>query len=282
MHSKYEISGTVNLDSHPALADEQSYPEFQTKLKQFKSQIQMQTSAGVGATYLKFGDGDYFFLKGKRVGSAAPGARAISRPVSWLERRKYIQKASTVDFMMCEIYPENRRHFSSVFPNREIDFPAEIVYGLVANKWLITRTKGRVALIGAAQKLDLIQELLGHERYREYLGIESFVDYIPVPQKYAADSPADLSRQVGAKVEASSANLFLMGLGHVKSWLIPSLSGYKEAVFVDIGSGIDALAGIIDSKRPYFGAWQNFRLPNSNLYKDIDYLQFNHENIVEL
>jgi hypothetical protein len=242
----------------------------------------MQVSKGIGATYLKFGDGDYYFLKGKRVGSAAPGARAISRPVSWAKRQKFIKMANSVDYMMCEIYPENRRRFASVFRGREVDFPAEIVYGLVANRWLINQTGGQVGLIGASQKLDLIQELLTHKEYRDYLGIKEFADYIPIPQKFAADSPEALSKDIGARVEASSAAVFLMGIGHVKSWLIPSLSSYRKAIFLDVGSGIDALAGIIDSKRPYFGAWKNFRLPNPDRYTGIDYLQFNNENIFQL
>ena len=190
--------------------------------------------------------------------------------------------ANTVDFMMCEIYPENRSHFSRVFRGREVDFPAEIVYGLVANRWLINQTGGRIGLIGASQKLDIIQELLTHNQYRDYLGIDGFADYIPIPQKYAADSPESLSKVIGAQVEATSANLFLMGVGHVKSWLIPAISRYREAVYLDVGSGIDALAGVIDSKRPYFGDWKNFRLPSAERYSGIDYLQFNNENIVQL
>lgn len=282
MHSQYEVPGTVNFDDHISLSSPLTYPKFQEDLSSFQTQIQMQVSQGTGATYLKFGDGDYYFLKGKRVGSAAPGARAISRPVSWAKRQKFIKMANGVDYMMCEIYPENRRRFDGVFRGRQIDFPAEIVYGLVANRWLINQTGGQVGLIGASQKLDLIKELLTHHEYRDYLGIEEFADYIPIPQKFAADSPEALSKDIGARVESSSAKVFLMGIGHVKSWLIPALSSYRETIYLDIGSGIDALAGIIDSKRPYFGAWKNYRLPRSDWYTGIDYLQFNNENIFQL
>ncbi len=282
MHSQYAVPGTSNLDEHISLKSPLTYPKFQEDLSSFQEQIRTQVANNVGATYLKFGDGDYYFLKGKRIGSAKPGARAISRPVSWAKRQKFIKMANSVDYMMCEIYPENRGHFASVFRNREVDFPAEIVYGLLANKWLINQTGGRVGIIGAAQKLDLIQELLTHNEYRDYLGIEEFADYIPIPQKFAADSPEALSKDVGTRVQASTADVFLMGIGHVKSWLIPSLRSYRNAIFLDVGSGVDALAGIIDSKRPYFGAWKNFRLPITDRYSGIDYLQFDNENIFQL
>lgn len=35
---------------------------------------------------------------------------------------------------------------------------------------------------------------------------------------------------------------------------------YKNAVYIVIGSGIDAYAGIQDNERPYMGDWINFRI----------------------
>ena len=40
------------------------------------------------------------------------------------------------DYYTCEIYPENRKMFSEVI-DRDIDYPAEYGYGLVANKWFL-------------------------------------------------------------------------------------------------------------------------------------------------
>ena len=48
---------------------------------------------------------------------------------------------------------------------------------------------------------------------------------------------------------------------------------YKNAVFYDVGSGIDALAGIIDFERPYMGNWTNYRLRDFD-YNKIDFLQY--------
>jgi hypothetical protein len=38
-----------------------------------------------------------------------------------------------------------------------------------------------------------------------------------------------------------------------------------NAVFIDVGCGISALAGLVSNTRPYFDDWINFRL------KDFDY-----------
>jgi len=36
----------------------------------------------------------------------------------------------------------------------------------------------------------------------------------------------------------------------------------KPAVYIDVGAGIDGLAGMLDIKRPYAGDWTNFRVKN--------------------
>jgi hypothetical protein len=54
------------------------------------------------------------------------------------------------------------------------------------------------------------------------------------------------------------------------------LTKMRNVVFLDIGSGIDALAGVIDSQRPYFGSWLNYRTKDESIYSEIDLLQYKH------
>ncbi len=35
---------------------------------------------------------------------------------------------------------------------------------------------------------------------------------------------------------------------------------------------MDAIAGIVNNKRPYFGDWKNYRLKNEKIYGDVDFL----------
>jgi hypothetical protein len=72
----------------------------------------------------------------------------------------------------------------------------------------------------------------------------------------------------------SEAEIFLIGVGHLKSGILSEITNMKDAVYLDIGSGIDALAGLIDGKRPYFGSWVNHRVRNIELYNDVDLLQY--------
>jgi hypothetical protein len=177
--------------------------------------------------------------------------------------------------LLCEIYPENRKMFTEVIPNISIDYPAEYGYGLVANKWFFKTFSGRIGLIGGKEKIDLIKKLMSHKEYQEYLGIEKFNDYISIPQKYACDNLISVEEDVANQLKESSSDIFLIGVGHVKSGLTHRLKKYKNSVFFDIGSGIDAIAGIIDINRPYFGNWVNYQIKNDEIYNKLDYLNYN-------
>ena len=74
----YKIEGSVNNDQNPCFHNEESCPEFQEKLEFFKKLLIQQVKHNKSATYYKYGDGDYYFLKKQGVGSATPGKRAVS------------------------------------------------------------------------------------------------------------------------------------------------------------------------------------------------------------
>jgi hypothetical protein len=174
---------------------------------------------------------------------------------------------------MCEIMEQNKSYFQEIF-NKGFDFPGEFVYGLLANKWLLKSFKGKVGIIGADEKIKIIQELIKNEEYQEYLGINKFEDYISIPQKFACDNIKKTREMVKNQLQQATSSIFLLGVGHVKSGLTYLLPTYKKAVYLDIGSGVDALAGIIDKKRPYFNNWINYKLKNNSIYNNVDYLQF--------
>ena len=46
---------------------------------------------------------------------------------------------------------------------------------------------------------------------------------------------------------------------------------HKNAIYLDVGSGIDALAGVIDPGRPYMGGWKNHLSRQFN-YGSLDFL----------
>jgi len=270
---QYKIEGTINNDQNPCFHDETTYPKFQEELEEFKHLLIELVYLNEPKTFYKFGDGDYYFLNKIPTGSATPGRRALSKSYDEINHDAFVKGAQECDYYTCEIYPENRVNFIDVI-QRRIDYPAEFGYGLVANKWLLKTFAGQIGLIGAGAKLNIIKNLMEAPQYQEYLGLEKFEDYISLPQKFACDDLEATEKMVASQLMKSTSNIFLMGMGHVKSGLIHRLSKYRNAVFLDVGASIDALAGIIDVDRPYAGDWTNYQIDDVQLYKGIDFLAY--------
>ena len=270
---QYKIEGTINNDQNPCFHDETVYPKFQEELEEFKHLLIELVYLNEPKTFYKFGDGDYYFLNKIPTGSATPGRRALSKSYDEINHDAFVKGAQECDYYTCEIYPENRVNFIDVI-QRRIDYPAEFGYGLVANKWLLKTFAGQIGLIGAGLKLNIIKNLMEAPQYQEYLGLEKFEDYISLPQKFACDDLDATEEMVASQLMKSTSKIFLMGMGHVKSGLIHRLSKYRNAVFLDVGASIDALAGIIDVDRPYAGDWTNYQIDDVQLYKGIDFLAY--------
>mgnify|MGYP000524522234 FL=1 len=270
---QYKIEGTINNDQNPCFHDETTYPKFQEELEEFKHLLIELVYLNEPKTFYKFGDGDYYFLNKIPTGSATPGRRALSKSYDEINHDAFVKGAQECDYYTCEIYPENRVNFIDVI-QRRIDYPAEFGYGLVANKWLLKTFAGQIGLIGAGLKLNIIKNLMEAPQYQEYLGLEKFEDYISLPQKFACDDLDATEEMVASQLVKSTSKIFLMGMGHVKSGLIHRLSKYRNAVFLDVGASIDALAGIIDVDRPYAGDWTNYQIDDVQLYKGIDFLAY--------
>ena len=270
---QYKIEGTINNDQNPCFHDETTYPKFQEELEEFKHLLIELVYLNEPKTFYKFGDGDYYFLNKIPTGSATPGRRALSKSYDEINHDAFVKGAHECDYYTCEIYPENRVNFIDVI-QRRIDYPAEFGYGLVANKWLLKTFAGQIGLIGAGLKLNIIKNLMEAPQYQEYLGLEKFEDYISLPQKFACDDLEATEEMIASQLIKSTSKIFLMGMGHVKSGLIHRLSKYRNAVFLDVGAAIDALAGIIDVDRPYAGDWTNYQIDDVQLYKGIDFLAY--------
>ena len=270
---EYKIKGTVNNDQNPCFHNPDTYPEFQEKLEDFKKLLVELVDNNESKTFYKFGDGDYYFLQKMPVGSATPGRRALSKSYESIGHERFVEGAQLCDYYTCEIYPENIAHYKEVI-QRDIDFPAEYGYGLVTNKWLLQTFAGKIGLIGANTKMNIIENLMEAPQYQEYLGLEKFEDYISLPQKFACDDIDATEKMVGEQLEKSTSKIFLMGMGHVKSGLIHRLKKYSDAVFFDVGASIDAIAGVIDTDRPYAGDWTNYQIDEPSLYEGVDLLAY--------
>tara|TARA_Y100000361_G_C11157816_1_gene345340 strand:+ start:1541 stop:2401 length:861 start_codon:yes stop_codon:yes gene_type:complete len=269
---QYEIEGTLNLDNNICFSDKNTFPVFQETIEMFKTHLTKLVDDKESKTFYKFGDGDYRFLTKDAFGSAAPGNRAISKNFDEINHQAFVEGASLCDYYTCEIYPENRKMFRQVI-DRNIDYPAECGYGLVGNKWFFNQFNGRIGLIGASEKLYLIEELMQFDEYKEYLNLDKFNDYIHFPQKFACDDIDLVEEFVGEQLKTSNSDIFLLGIGHAKSAILHRFKKYTNAIFLDVGAGIDMIAGSINFLRPYAGDWINYRIQDYD-YSNIDYLRY--------
>lgn len=277
---QYRIEGAVNIDSNQCFTSPDSYQSFQDELHAFKDLLFGAVKNGSEPlTFYKFGDGDFYFLKRIARGSASPGKRALSKSYSDINHEQFVSGSQNCNFYTCEIYPENRRLFKEVI-KKDIDFPAEFGYALVANKWLLKNFCGDIGIIGGEEKIKLIKRLMSSKKYQEYLGLEKFEDYISIPQKFACDDINKTESIIADQLKKSTSRIFLLGIGHVKSALLHRLPKHKNAIYLDVGSAIDAIAGVIDPERPYFGGWTNYQIENYD-YNKVDLLQYNWDGNVK-
>ncbi len=271
MNNTYLIQGTKYLYHNDEYNNQYLYPEFQKKIQSFKDLLNSLTLNREAKTFYKFGDGDYYFLKKEPRGSAKPGIRALKKPYFLINHKKFTDGAKKNDYYLSLIPEMHKKMFLETF-GKEFDFPSEFVYGLTANKWLFKNFGSKIGLIGADKKIELISKLMDHDEYKEYLGLDKFSDYISIPQRFACDNLNKTKKNLINQIKNSESEVFLLGIGHVKSGVLHELKNYKKALYLDIGVGIDAIAGVININRPYFGNWKNFQFKNSSLYKEVDIL----------
>ena len=140
-----------------------------------------------------------------------------------------------------------------------IDIPFDVIYALVANKWILKTFKNKIGFIGASPKVKYIKQLMKYKQYQEFIGNDYFTDYVEIPQQAAINDP-NLLKKIEEGVKKSSCDIFIMGMGISKLSFFDEIKNFKDCIFYDAGHGLDAIAGYANQKRPYFGSWQNYRI----------------------
>ena len=262
-NNRYDLDGCKNTDAN---ANKLFCENFYDGYDYFKKLLVDMVNTNQSATFYKFSDGEFLFMNGTSMGSTSAGTRDTKVGANKVDLNPFRDGVVKNDYFMVESYSEAHKMWNQAFPNKEFNVAAEWVYGLVANRWFFKTFKGQIGLVGAQEKLELIQELLGYKEYRDYLGIDKFEDYITIPQKYACDDIEATDRLVKEQLKNAKSKIFLEGIGHAKQALLWRMKEYHPAVYISVGSGICALAGVQDCiGRPYFADWENYRI------KDYDY-----------
>jgi hypothetical protein len=273
----YKIEGTENICSydidHPCYNRESTWPNFQSDFIDFKEIIVKSVENNQSLLFTRVADGEFRFLERKTEGTNI-GNRHLSKPIDSVNMDNFWEGVRECDYILTQLYTEWTEEFKRIIKFRDIDFPMEFAYSIVSSKWIFKKFPDSIGIIGGSEKIKLIRELMEFEEYRNYLGIERFTDYISVPERYSSDDVISLENHISGKLEKSTAKIFIFGIGISKLAVAHNFKKYHNAIYIDVGCGISALAGTTALERPYFGGWTNFILDGYD-YSKIDRLDYN-------
>ena len=135
-----------------------------------------------------------------------------------------------------------------------------------------------ILIVGQQEKVAAINILSGYKQYRDYLGIESFCGYVGVPKIGAADNESLIISNIKDECKQKNPKVILLGIGSSKLYVLPRIQEFSNAIVIDIGAGIDALAGVVSQGRPYFSDWVNYK-SNKIDYDSMNMMDHNNPNM---
>jgi len=262
MLDQYKLPGTSNIDDEqingPEYNDPNYWPTFQDDWKQFLEIIKNYKNCVIMRIY----DGELYFLERKKIGNIP--RRHCNQNLKNKDLEPFNQGVYDVDYLCIQLNKSIMAKYNRMF-TRQINFPMEYCYSIVANKWIFNQFPNEIALIGGSEKMRIIKDLMGYKEYRDYLGVNSFTDYFSIPERYASNDPDKILEDLEPQLKQSNAKIFLFGIGISKLAIAPYFRFIKNGTYIDIGCGMSALAGFVSLNRPYFGSWINYRI------KDYDF-----------
>lgn len=257
----YNRRDLVVMKRKPSLARTMS-----SYLEMLEQLIRSAVEAQSGYSVLRCNDGEAYFLRGEFHGNIL--RRHLTQSENSVDLALWRRHLHHHDLPTYHLDPDLRGLWKPILGDSydRPFFPLHAVYALVATRRIFQIVPGaRIGLIGPEKKLRLVAALLEREEYRDYLGLAGFHSYVSVPETGASNRPERLAEDLRQRIEREPCDLFLYGMGIAKIVVVSQLRESTSATYVDIGCGLDALAGIVPLDREYFGGWQNYRLAGSDL-----------------
>lgn len=273
-----KLPDTNNINPQSARDGIRNEKFFIESYYKFKDLVNNLSSTESATSFYKFSDGEYAWLTNNQIGSVSPGKRDSNLKDRDLELfRTGVVKN---DYLLCQALNEHLGWYKELF-NQTPQFFVDYLYALVANKWFTENFNGRIGLIGAGPKLELIEQLCTKQEYLDYLKFDGFTDYIKMPQKFLCDNLEVGEQILAEELPKTKSSIFLVGIGHAQQVLLERMKKYKNATFISVGSGICAYAGVQDNLRPYMGDWVNFKLRDFD-YTTVDIWRERFLNLIEI
>ena len=264
--SSWVLPGVLNINAGHQFTVKAPH-NFTEKYEELKATILNAYKADEGFVAMRIDDGELAFLTSNDTGGVVVGRRDFNMIHSTETRKHFADALKKSDI----IGMSTRWHFREEFLRSNGLFEKETLfeysYALLASGWL-TKNLESLGLIGPAPKLNLVKELLRYQSYKDYIGRKSFDSYIEVPQRFAGDQTELLTEVVSEAICQSKARAYLVGMGIAKLAVLPEVAARTGTVLIDVGVGIDALAGLVDPGRQYFGEWVNFQIDDPKFYAD--------------
>lgn len=232
---------------------------------------------------VRLGDSEMLFMDGKMVGNIVKRS-FLTNDVSQFDLNLYREFTLKNDFVSVGDIYFLKKFLSFDIPKEKQIISVECVYQLIASKLLFYVLNGyKVGVIGAYEKIEIIKKLMSYAEYREYLGLNRIIEYIQIPQKGASKDYIKTMSKIEEQI-SGRADVYLVGISVAKLIILPKLRDKYCKVFIDIGVGIDAIAGVIPNTKPFFGNWVNYKLRDFdysrvNFFSDQKHAKKNIENI---
>lgn len=261
MNSYFEIPNTINYDPQQMKIEYKSpdnYPNWLDKYNELKNKILLWSKNNKSKVIIRCFDGEWKYLNKTKMRYLEGYYNTFDEKII----NKMKENLNNVDILTSHLtHVEDR---IKVLPNRKLDYPMEFIYSLLSTKWILNNFKNEITLIGGSDRMELIKQLMKSKEYRTYINQDRFNEYISVPNKQCCEQMDTISKSIEEGLRNSKSKIVLFGMGISKLGIIDKLKGYHNAIYIDIGHGMDCLAGIGNPIRPYFGMWKNYRLKKFN------------------
>ena len=255
-----------------------NYSTFLERYYEFKELINNLVDKKASKTFYKFSDGEYYWLNNMQIGSVSPGCRDSN--IKERDLTPFREGVVQNDYLMCQALNEHIDWYKNTFDIKPYYY-VDYAYALCSNKWFTNTFNGKIGLIGAGPKMELIKRLCEKQEYLDYLQFDGFSDYISMPQRYLCDNLEQGEEILAKSLSDSKCDIYLVGIGHAQQALLHRMKKYKDAVYIVVGAAICAYAGVQDNRRPYCGNWVNYKLKGFD-YSSIDIWNDTFTNLKEI
>ena len=280
----YNLEGTIDINNNrkdKTYQNPKTWSKYQEDFIKFKEDLINNQNPRV---LLRVYDGEFWFLKKEKIGNV--GKRHVTNELTDEFIKPFYENSLKCDKFTSHLTVMKGgsmyKLYKDVYGKKKIDYPMEYHYAIVLNKWIFKNFKNQIGLIGGSEKIKVIKELIKHEQYRNYLGVDLFTDYVEIPERHSCNNPDELEKNIKDQLQNSKTKIFLFGMGISKLAVAYKFKEYYPAIYIDIGIAFSALAGFITKNRPYAANWMNFRIKNYD-YSELDPMDVTKkENIIYL